>query len=403
MDVVNANIEQIGGRIQLRNRPGQGLAIVLQVPLTLSIIPAIVVDVGPERFALPRQSIEEIVSLAAPGMRIDQVGDGAIATVRGRRLPLVHLHDLFGLAGEPRILVIVATREGDYALTIDAVVDTEELVAKPAAPAVMATGLYAGQSLPDSGLPLLLLDATGIAAAAGVRFGAHAPRDAEAAPERQGAPALLFDDLDGRRRAVALAAVDRIDRVALDAIAPTGGRLHVLTDGRLVPLHAAGPLPAEGAATLLRLCDGEIEIAYAVGEAQEIVALPAEIAPARGRPGILGVAAIGGVQVELIDPHALFAGEVAPPAARPLCLLACDGSGWMDTFLKPVLEAAGYRCAATLPPGEAAAVTLAMDAPPADAAGPVLTLARRPGDPGIYRYDRAALVAALAATTGQAA
>ena len=53
-------------------------------------------------------------------------------------------------------------------------------------------------------------------------------------------------------------------------------------------------------------------------------------------------------QVELVDIHALFAGELAPPAERPLCLLRCDGSGWMDTFLRPVLEASGYRCTSRL-------------------------------------------------------
>lgn len=399
MDVVRANIEQIGGRVTARNRPGQGLALTLQVPLTLSIIPTIVLAVGDQRYAMPRQSIEEIVSLANPAVRIDPLGGGRIATVRGERLPLVSLGEILGVDDAASVLAIVATRDGHFALAVDAVLDAEELVVKPAAPAVMASGLFAGQTLPDSGLPLLLLDSAGIAAAADLRFHAAAPVAAEEATERPGIQALLFDDLDGRRRAVALAAVDRVETVSAHDVRDTGGRLHLTVAHGVIPLVAAGPL-RDGSVDLLRLTDGATEIAYAIAEAQEIVGLPRALAPAH-RPGIAGVALVAGEQVELLDAHALFAGEIAPVADRPLCHLRCDGSGWMDVFLRPVVEAAGYRCVDAAE-GGAAALTLAMDDDPA--AGPAaIRLARAPGGAGIYRYDRAALAAALAQHSGRAA
>ena len=404
MDVVRANIEQIGGRIQLRNDPGRGLGIVLQVPLTLSIIPTIVVTAGGQRFALPRQSIEEIVFLSSATVRVDPLGDGAVATVRGRRLPLVTLGGLLGLGGEPAVLAIVSTRDGHYALGVDAVLDTEELVVKPAAPAVMATGLYAGQTLPDSGLPLLLLDGAGLAAAGGIRFAAPEAAAEQAEPEAPGVSALLFDDLDGQRRAIALAVVDRVETVCASAVRHVGGRLHLVLDGRATPLVAAAPPPSDGSLAVLRLTDGLSEIGYAIADAPEIVSLPSGLTPARARPGIAGVVVIAGEQIELVDPHALFAGEMPTPAARPVCLLSCDGSGWMDAFLRPVLEAAGYACTTRLPEGGLPAVTLAMAGATADATGPVLTLDPQPGGPGIFRYDRAALIAALADTVkGEAA
>jgi two-component system chemotaxis sensor kinase CheA len=403
MDVVRANIEQIGGRIALRNQAGRGLCLTLQVPLTLSIIPTIIVAVGDQRFAMPRQAIEEIVSLTAQAVRVDALGDARIATVRGRRLPLVELAPLLGLGGVPTALAIVSTRDGDYALAIDAVLDTEELVVRPVAPAVMATGLYAGQTLPDSGLPLLLLDGSGIAAAAGLRFSTTSIDGGEAAvAEEPGIPALLFDDLDGRRRAIPLAAVDRVETVETAAIRTTGGRLHLSVVDGVVPLVAFGDVGQGGTATVLRLTDGLVQLGYCIADPHEIVALPRELAAA-GAVGIAGVALIDGEQVEIVDVHALFAGELAPPAQRALCLLRCDGSGWMETFLKPVLEASGYRCVATLGADDRAVVTLAMEGD-ADAAGPNTVILRRdlagPDDAGrpagIYRYDRAALVAAVA-------
>ncbi|RZM10831.1 MAG: chemotaxis protein CheA, partial [Sphingomonas sp.] len=197
MDVVRANIEHIGGRIVLTNLPGKGLRIVIHVPLTLSILSTIIVGVGAQRFALPRQAIEEIVRVRSDQVRIDTIGDAATVAVRGRRMPLVSLGTLLRIDDAPPTnLVIVSTREGDYALGVDAVLDTEELVVKPASSAVMATRIYAGMTLPDSGLPMLLLDGSGIAAVAGLNFVALAVADdAAAVVEEPGTQALLFDDL----------------------------------------------------------------------------------------------------------------------------------------------------------------------------------------------------------------
>jgi two-component system chemotaxis sensor kinase CheA len=193
-----------------------------------------------------------------------------------------------------------------------------------------------------------------------------------------------------------------VETVSALAIRHTGGRLHLSIDGTVVPVVAMAEPPVVGQATLLRLTDGMSEIGYLIRDAHEIVTLPATMAAVRNRPGIAGVAMVNGDQVEVVDGHALFAGEMAPPARRPLCLLHRDGSGWMDTFLRPVLEASGYRCASALAPGEVAAVTLAMDDDPPPAltgSDPVVLLRRQPGLPGeagIYRYDRAALIAAVA-------
>ncbi len=404
MDVVRANIEQIGGRVVLTNDPGRGLRIVIHVPLTLSILSTIIVGVGSQRFALPRQAIEEIVMVRGDQVRIDTIGDAATVTVRGKRMPLVSLGHLLDLNSDaPPTLVIVSTREGDYALGVDTVLDTEELVVKPASPAVMATGVYAGKTLPDNGLPMLLLDASGIAAVAGLRFTPVASVSAQVEEVVPGVPALLFDDLDGQRRAIALAVIDRVEPVPTDAIRWSGGAMRLSVGDTIIPLHAVAELGARTEVAVLRLTDGESEMAYAIAEAIEIVALPAEMAPARGTGPIAGVVSIAGEQIELVDPHALFAGQPVTLASLPVCLLQVDGSGWMETFLKPALEASGYRCVTALAAGETAAVALAMeDAPVRDTMAPVVTLRRTPtadhdDDSSIYRYDRPALIAALAA------
>jgi len=410
MDVVRANIEHVGGRIALDNRPGRGLTITIRIPLTLSIMSTLIVAVADQRFAIARQAIEEIVKVRGEQVRVDPVGDIRVATVRGRRLPMLSLGSFLGIGqGDPSTLVIVSTRDGDYALGVDDVLDTEEVVVKPAAPAVMGSGLYAGQTLPDSGLPMLLLDSGGLAQAAGLRFQRNIIAADETAAQETANPALLFDDLDGARRAIPLGAIDRVEKATAEAVHRSGGRTRLIVDGATMPLHHGDPAAldealAHGEVELLRLTDGETECAYAIGGALEIIHLPAEIAPATGGP-VLGIAVWEGRALEILDPLAFFldSGVVDTGPVAPLCLLDGAGAAWMDRFLRPVLEAHGYRCTLSADGGEAPSVRLMMEedavaAAPSDA--PVVRLRRdREGvaDPdSIYRYDRSALIAALA-------
>jgi two-component system chemotaxis sensor kinase CheA len=409
MDVVRANIEHVGGRVALDNRPGKGLVITIQVPLTLSIMSTIVVAVGDQRFAIARQAIEEIVKIRGDQVRIDPVGDIRIATVRGRRLPMLPLGPFLGVAErEPANLVIVSTRDGDYALGVEDVLDTEEVVVKPAAPAIMASGLYAGQTLPDSGLPMLLLDGAGLAQAAGLRFHRETIADTAEVVEEATNPALLFEDLDGVRRTMPLAVIDRVEKVASTAVHRSGGRVRLVVGEATMPLHHVDRHALDAALTgseieVIRLTDGEAECAYAMAGALEIIQLPAEIAASAGGT-VLGVTVWQGQAIEILDPLALFQDmDGDGRAGTPLCLLEGAGAAWMDRFLRPVLEAHGYRCAVRASDDEAPAVRLLMeeDTVASDRPGaPVVRLRRDREGPSasdsIYRYDRPALIAALA-------
>ena len=415
MDVVRANIEQIGGRIEIDNAPGRGLRIAIHVPLTLSIMSTIGVGVGGQRFAISRQVIEEIVTLRGDAIRIDMLGDTPTATVRERRMPLVDLGGILDVPadapGEPPMLVIVGVPGGSYALAVETVLDHEELVIKPAAPAVMATGVYAGQTLPDSGLPMLLLDCAGIANVAGLQFRRDVSADevvAEAAADL--VSALLFDDLDGVRRLVPLSVIDRVEPVPADAIRFAAGRLRLSIEGRIIPLAAMADIAPGRDVSVLRLRDGATEVAYAIASALDIVTLPETIVAAREPGPIAGVVAIDGDQIEILDVYWLFAthGDDMSERVPPVCLLDGAESAWMTTFLKPALEGAGYRVATKLKPGESATVVLTMDADSAVAhTAPVVRLrhdrSAAANDGSIYRYDRHGLLAALSHTTAERA
>lgn len=428
MDIVKANVEKIGGVVELRNEEGRGLTILLRVPMTLTIISGLMVRAAGQYFAIPRGAVREILLEGGDSVRIDRVGGGELATVRGEQYPLLRLETVLGRGRhhgddvDDRALVIVRPGQGQsYALSVAAIHDHEELVIKPAAPMIMATGLYAGTTLPDNGRPVLLLDVQGMLAAsaidaseAGRSHDRMAEAEAEAAAARNGAQLLLFRDINARVRGVRLSVIERVEEVSASALFESAGRVQVQIGDDIFPVHAATLPAGEGTLKLLRLYDGQAVLCYPIAEVIDIVRLPDAMQPSAVPGLIAGVVLVGGEPVELIDPFWLMeqyaAGAAAPILRQPLCRLADDHDGWGDNFLAPILRSAGYRViSGDTPSEETPDVLLCLTAEGGDcddAGGvPVIRLrtsiaAAGPGDETVYRYDRQALLDALRRQVG---
>jgi two-component system chemotaxis sensor kinase CheA len=413
MDVVRSNVERIGGVVEVDSTPGKGTRMILRVPLTLTIIPALTVSIGSQHFAIPRSAIEEIVRANGSSVTLEKIGGAGVATIRGRRVPEVALAAILGLPSSmednERTLVVLRPAGGDvYALAVDRIHDHEELVVKPAAPAVMATGLYAGTTLADDGSPILLFDPAGLAQVGGVRLEAveRGGRGVESAvaANTNDVPVLLFRGLDGARRALRLGVVDRIEEVvASEAIRPSAGQLRVQLGEAILPLAGVENVDElEGKVRVFRLNDGEHEIGYAFREVIDLMNIDREVIPAEIPGAISGVTLIDGEPAELIDAHWLFAehlGAIVRPQAQLVCRLP-EGDAWMQNMLRPIVEAAGY-----LVIGEndelSADVTIVSQGKEVDPdeGGRILRLATDPdaadGEGSVYRYDRAGLLMAL--------
>jgi two-component system chemotaxis sensor kinase CheA len=411
MDVVRSNIERIGGIVEVDSTVGLGTRMTLRVPLTLTIIPALTVSVAGQNFAIPRSAIDEIVRANGESVTLEKVGGAGVATIRGRRVPEIALSDVLGLESDiperERSLVVLRPAGADvYALAVDRIHDHEELVVKPAAPAVMATGLYAGTTLADDGSPILLFDPAGIAQVGGVKLEAHdrAARIVEApvAAAEVDTPVLLFVGLDGARRAMRLAVVDRIEEVPSSAIRPGAGQLRVQLGEAILPLAGVnGDLPGEKV-RLFRLNDGTCEIGYAFREVIDLSAIAHDIIPAEHPGEVSAVTLVAGEPAELVDPHWLFSTFLTATERMPLqpvCRLPADDP-WMQNMLRPIVEAAGYRVVSEVDEFE---VDLAIlgDLSGEDAAAARTIRLRAEPDPSsdkdqsIYRYDRAGLLKAL--------
>jgi len=413
MDVVRSNVERIGGIVEVDSRPGEGTRMTLRVPLTLTIIPALTVSIGSQHFAIPRSAIEEIVRANGESVTLEHVGGAGVATIRGRRVPQVSLAEILGLKSnvnaKDRTLIVLRPAGGDvYALSVDRIHDHEELVVKPAAPAVMATGLYAGTTLADDGSPILLFDPAGLAEVGGVRLEAQerAARIAEGsdASTAQATPVLLFRGLDGSRKALRLAIVDRIEEVPADAIREAAGQLRVQVGDAILPLGGAtgADLPKDKV-RLFRLNDGQHEVGYVFAEVLDFAAIENDVIHAE-RPGeVSGVSLINGEPAELVDAHWLFAQYVGAAArkAEELVCLVPSGDPWMQNMLRPLVEAAGYRVIDDSE-DEKADVVIACVGEELTQTASNKTIWLRPEpeaankkDDSIYRYDRAGLLVAL--------
>ena len=407
MDIVHHGIEQMGGTIELRNDPGRGLAVLLRLPLTLSIMAGLTVRAGDMLFAIPRSAVVEILSMRGGQVRIDETGGAEIAAIRGLHMAYVRLGRVLGHDDDdPQTVIVVRPAAGRrYALGVAAVVDHEELVVKPAPPLLMASGIYAGLSLPDSGRPIMLLDAAGVAEAARAsdQFEEQRSSGADAAA-KPAARALLFMCLTGVRKAIRLSVLDRMEEVPTEAIRNCGGAMRLAHKGRHgIVLGHQGELQGS-TAKLLRLTDGHQDVYIAVEDMLDIVDLD-KIIPAVGDGMIEGVIDHEGQQIELIDAHAFLAAGAALSGsiggeAAPLCYLERDESGWMSNVLQPLIEAAGYRVSHD-PADRGAAIaellTAGGDRQSADPARSIY-LHDAPGQQGegsVYRYDRRAILAAL--------
>src|SRR6476619_7478101 len=418
MDVVRSNVERIGGIVEVDSKPGEGTRMTLRVPLTLTIIPALTVSIGTQHFAIPRSAIDEIVRANGESVTLEHIGGAGVATIRGRRVPEVSLADVLGLGSgidpKDRTLVVLRPAGGDvYALSVDRIHDHEELVVKPAAPAVMATGLYAGTTLADDGSPILLFDPVGLADVGGVKLEVQerAARIAEgpATAVSKATAVLLFRALDGSRRALRLAVVDRIEEVPVEAVTQAAGQLRVQLGEKILPL--AGAVAAEIGADkvrLFRLNDGLHEIGYAFSEVIDFATIDHDIIHAE-RPGeISGVSLVNNEPAELVDAHWLFANHAAAgaPKKEELVCLIPDWDPWMQNMLRPLVEAAGYRVVDDAENEKADVVIACLgEELPEQTSHKTIWLrseheAASKKEFSIYRYDRAGLLMALKSAGG---
>ena len=252
MDVVKTNVEKIGGTVDVHSTLGRGTTVRVKIPLTLAIIPALVVTCGGDRYAIPQVSLLELVRLKADEVAkgIELVHGAPVYRLRGRLLPLVYLTQELKLAADARpatesdgavYIVVLRADERQFGLVVDEINDTEEIVVKPLRKQLKTVKTFAGSSIMGDGKVALILDVLGLAQRAGVVTETRNRALTEKATESPATVGekqtfLLFAGPGDCRMAVPLSTLARLEEFPVAQVEMSGSQWVTQYRGQILPL-----------------------------------------------------------------------------------------------------------------------------------------------------------------------
>jgi two-component system chemotaxis sensor kinase CheA len=248
MDVVRTNVERAGGSVEVRSRTSQGTSFHLRIPLTLSIVPALLVRCGNQRFALPRLHLQELVLLREDRReRIEHIHNAPVFRLRGQLLPVTFLNRELRIpeargANDSIHLAILNLGDRLIGLAVDEILDFQEIVVKPLHQALKPLSIYSGTTLSRDGHVLLILDVIGLAQKAHLAAEEASPASSvipsstvPQAPENT-EPVLLFATPDDGRMALSLQHVVRLEEIPRESIEWAGSLEVIQYNGAVLPL-----------------------------------------------------------------------------------------------------------------------------------------------------------------------
>ena len=310
MDVVRSNIEQIGGTVHVSSKAGRGTSFVINIPLTLAIVAALVVEVAGERFALPQLAVLELVRLGGEH-RIERIKSAPVLRTRQKLLPLIDLRAVLRLGTSNDaggFVVVMQSGNQLFGAVVDNLFHTEEIVIKPMSSKLRHIGIFSGMTILGDGSVIMVMDPNVLAQSLGRIPARSEVTTGTAAPEsksRQDAVALLtFRAGSERPKAVPLALVSRIEEIDSHRLEIADGRHIMRYRDQLVPLfgfHAQPPIKRETAQPVLMFSEQGRSIGLLIDEIVDITEESLDVKIAGEQPGTLGYALVNGMTTEIID------------------------------------------------------------------------------------------------------
>jgi len=264
MDVVRTNVEKIGGKVEIDSRPGKGTVMRLRIPLTLAIIPALIVYSLRQSFALPQGALSELVHISPDRAvsAIEWMEGTPLYRLRGQLLPLIFLDRLLcpevragGLdAGRNLFIAVLDTDGRRFGLVVDGLANPEEIVVRPLSAVLKSIGVYSGATVLGNGELALILDPGAIASRVGVTIRIQEDRVGEEAQVDELADGMasryLLVESAGRRAAIALGEVLRVERIPRSRVEYLGRRSVLNFEGQLLPVEDSGGVLAAAGSDL---------------------------------------------------------------------------------------------------------------------------------------------------------
>lgn len=392
MDVVRTAIEQLGGSLDLESTQGKGTAINMRLPLTLAIIPCLVVGVGEHRYAIPQVNLEELVCLYDDDVRtkIECAGNQQVYRLRDHLLPMTRLNEVLDRpepfthqtrgeitetyrrlaeeqedVGKSLTFAVVKIGSQRFGLIVDRVIGTEEIVVKPMHPALKSLPTYSGATVMGDGKVALILDIEGIARHAGIQFNVEQEVGAEqdfsdtySGNETQAV--LLFNNGQAEQFAVSLPLIRRIERIPADKIERVGEKEYVTIDGastlilRLDSVLNVSPCEQQDEVFLLLPKHVERPFGILMSNVADIAETSADLdMTAYHEDGVLGTAIVRDRMtlfldifrlIERAEPNWFASRRSSSPAPERKCrILVAEDVPFFQQLIKGYLEADDYE------------------------------------------------------------
>ncbi len=390
MDVVKTNIEQLEGTLNIDSVLGLGCSMVLRLPLTLAIIPCLIVTVGGDRFAVPQRELEEVVCLhpQSPG-RIEQAFDTEVYRLREKLLPIVRLSDVM-CRPEPftenvkaeilathtaqthqriEYILVLKIAGRRFGLVVDEVRGTQEIVVKPLHVSMKRVGIFTGATIMGDGRVALITDSEGIVEHARLSFESAIEAPVVVNNIRDAAQAhrvLLFEYGPQEQFALPLIQIRRIEMVGQDRMERVGDHEYVTVDGvstrilRLDQVINASPLPVDTplmSLILPKFVSHPVGILVSRIVDTESLAIDLQEHPEQDQ-GILGSAIVRDRLTLFLDMHRLSeklfgtnasaAKAAVPTTRRSRRLLLIDDTAFFREVVKRYLVAEGHVIATAI-------------------------------------------------------
>lgn len=368
MDVVRTNIEKLGGTVELKSKIGLGTTVKIKIPLTLAIIPALIVESTGQRYAIPQVNLVELVHLSPEAVAndIQVIGDSEFYRLRGEILPLTRLRKALGLgdddSSDMSAMNIVVLKAGDraFGLVVDSINDSEEIVVKPLGNHLKHIKAFAGTTLMGDGRVALILDAVGITASSGMKgdetFG-QAAVVAETGTEEERQFLLLCSVGEDEIFALPLALVNRLDKIPASDIEFVGGREVVQYRGHSMPLIRmenflpVSPVPEQDEYHLIVFHMNGQDVAFLVSNIEDSIDIAVEVEEHTFKQeGLLGSAIIKDKTTLFLDVYQIiqmhdpdFFTVPEDEDTGPAKILLAEDSTFYRNLLTSYLNAAGFE------------------------------------------------------------
>jgi two-component system chemotaxis sensor kinase CheA len=367
MDVVKSHIEKIGGVVDIVSRLGEGTTIKLKIPLTLAIIPGLVVTSGGERFVIPQVSLIELIRLEGDSKEkhIEHVHGTPVYRRRGSLLPIAYLSRVLGLepAGQADAvnMVVLQAEDRQFGLVVDGINDTQEIVVKPLGEQLKGLSVYAGATIMGDGRVALILDVLGIGQQSGVltesreQVRTAVQQKTQAGDEKQ--RLLLFGAGSFKRLAVPLSMVARIEEFPRSSIEKAGGRQVVQYRDQillLVPLHevlepGSPQVETAGQVQVIVFNDGDRSVGLMIDQILDVAEEAVTVHQKTSRKGLLGSAVVGKHVADFLDLNYVLRVAAADwfqatvKSANGKRVLLAEASAFSRGLIRSGLDMAGYR------------------------------------------------------------